>query len=60
MKFGNYDKINSEGVISENELIEDKDIIMAKVLTIREHRNDYTKVIKYEDKSKIYRTLVLI
>ena len=56
MKFGNYDKINSEGVISENELIEDKDIIMAKVLTIREHRNDYTKVIKYEDKSKIYRT----
>ena len=56
MKFGNYDKINSEGVIPENELIEDKDIIMAKVLTIREHRNDYTKVIKYEDKSKIYRT----
>ena len=56
MKFGNYDKVNKNGVIPENTLIADKDIIMAKVLPIKENRNDPTKVIKYEDQSRIYRT----
>ena len=41
--------MNKNEVIPENELIEDKDIYMAKMLIIKENRNDYTKVIKYED-----------
>jgi DNA-directed RNA polymerase II subunit RPB2 len=56
MKFGNYEKINKNGVIDENEIIEDKDIIIAKVVAIKENKNDNTKVIKYEDQSRSYRT----
>ena len=56
MKFGNYDKINKQGVMDENELVEDKDIIIAKVVVIKEHKNDNTKLIKYEDQSKSHRT----
>jgi DNA-directed RNA polymerase II subunit RPB2 len=56
MKFGNYDKINKHGVMDENELVEDKDIIIAKVVVIKDHKNDNTKVIKYEDQSRSYRT----
>ena len=56
MKFGSYDKINSDGVISENSLVQDKDIIMAKIVPIKENRNDHTKTIKYEDFSIIHRT----
>ena len=56
MKFGNYDKVNSSGVIPENTLVENRDIIIAKVLPIKDARNDPTKVLKYEDQSKIFRT----
>ena len=56
MKFGNYNKINSKGVIPENTLLENRDIIIAKVVPIKENRNDHTKIIKYEDCSKCYRT----
>ena len=56
IKFGNYDKLNSKGVIPENTLVENRDIIIAKVIPIKEARNDYTQVIKYEDHSKSYRT----
>jgi DNA-directed RNA polymerase II subunit RPB2 len=56
MKFGNYDKVNSFGVIPENTLVENRDIIISKVLPIKEARNDHTKRIKYEDQSRIYRT----
>jgi intein/homing endonuclease len=56
MKFGNYNKVNSKGVIPENTLVENRDIIISKVTPIKENRNDHTKVIKYEDQSKIYRT----
>ncbi len=56
IKFGNYEKINKDGVMDENELIEDKDIIISKVVVIKQNKNDDTKVIKYEDQSKIYRT----
>jgi DNA-directed RNA polymerase II subunit RPB2 len=56
MKFGNYDKVNSDGVIPENTLVENRDIIIAKVLPIKDARNDHTKLLKYEDHSKIYRT----
>ena len=56
MKFGNYEKVNDQGVIPENTLVKDRDIIIAKVLPIKEARNDHAKVIKYEDQSRIYRT----
>jgi DNA-directed RNA polymerase beta subunit len=56
MKFGNYNKVNSQGVIPEDTLIENRDIIIAKVLPIKENRNDHTKLIKYEDQSRIFRT----
>ncbi len=56
MKFGNYGKLNNKGVIPENTLVENKDIILGKVIPIKEHRNDHTKVIKFVDHSKIYRT----
>jgi DNA-directed RNA polymerase II subunit RPB2 len=57
MKFGNYNKIGANGVIPENTLVENRDIIIAKVLPIKENRNDHTKLIKYEDQSIIYRTI---
>ena len=56
MKFANYNKINNKGVIPENTLLENRDIIISKVIPIKENRNDHTKVIKYEDCSKCYRT----
>ena len=56
MKFGNYDKVGDNGVIPENTLVEDRDIIISKVLPIKENRNNATKTIKYEDQSRIYRT----
>ena len=56
MKFGNYNKVNSKGVVPENTLIENRDIIIAKITPIKDARNDHTKVIKYEDQSRIHRT----
>lgn len=56
MKFGNYDKVNNNGVIPENTLVENRDVIISKVLPIKDARNDHTKVMKYEDQSRIYRT----
>ena len=56
MKFGNYNKINNDGIIPENTLLENKDIIIAKMIPIKENKNDHTKLIKYEDQSKIIKT----
>ena len=56
IKFGNYDKLNSQGFIPENTLVENRDIIIAKIIPIKENRNDHTKVIKYEDQSRAYST----
>ena len=56
MKFANYNKVNSHGVIPENTLIENRDVIISKITPIKENRNDHTKVIKYEDQSRVYRT----
>lgn len=56
MKFANYDKLNQNGVIPENTRLEDRDVIISKVLPIKEARNDNTKVIKYDDYSRTYRT----
>jgi DNA-directed RNA polymerase II subunit RPB2 len=38
-------------------LVENRDVIIAKITPIKENRNDHTKVIKYEDQSKIYKTV---
>ena len=56
MKMGNYNKVNSRGIIPENTLVENRDIIISKITPIKENRNDHTKVIKFEDQSKIYKT----
>ena len=56
MNFANYDKLNNSGVVPENTFIENKDVIIGKVVPIKSNRNDQTKIIKYSDQSKIYRT----
>ena len=56
IKFGNYDKLNSQGFIPENALVENRDIIIAKIIPIKDNRNDPTKVIKFEDQSKTFKT----
>jgi DNA-directed RNA polymerase II subunit RPB2 len=56
IKHGNYSKLNVHGFIPENTEVENRDIIISKVAPIKENRNDPTKVIKYEDQSKNFRT----
>jgi DNA-directed RNA polymerase beta subunit/intein/homing endonuclease len=56
IKFGNYNKLNAQGFIPENTLVDNRDIIIAKIVPIKENRNDPTKTIKYEDQSKTFRT----
>ena len=56
IKMGNYAKLDSNGFIPDNNLIENRDIIIAKIVPIKENRNNPGKIIKYEDQSKIYRT----
>jgi DNA-directed RNA polymerase beta subunit len=56
MKFANYNKLDNHGLVPENTLIENKDIIIGKVVPIKENKNDHTKLIKYSDQSRIYRT----
>jgi DNA-directed RNA polymerase beta subunit/intein/homing endonuclease len=56
IKYGNYAKLNPQGFIEENTLVENRDIIIAKIIPIKENRNDPTKTIKYEDQSKSFRT----
>jgi DNA-directed RNA polymerase II subunit RPB2 len=56
MKYGNYGKVTNKGVIPENTLLENNDVIISKVVPIKENRNDHTKIIKYEDLSRTYRT----
>jgi len=56
MKFADYSKIGPKGVVPEDTLIENRDVIIAKIIPIKENRNDQTKVVKFEDHSRIYRT----
>lgn len=56
IKFGNYDKLNSDGFIPKDSLVENRDVIIAKTVPIKENRNDPTKTVKYEDQSKTFRT----
>ena len=55
MKIGaNYNKVNQKGLIPENELVKNRDILISKVLPI--NKNEPTKVLKYEDHSVMYRS----
>jgi DNA-directed RNA polymerase beta subunit len=56
MKFANYDKLNSKGFIKEGTLVENKDVIIGKVIPIKENKNDHRKIIKYMDQSRLYKT----
>jgi intein/homing endonuclease len=57
MKMANYEKLNADGVVPENTFIENRDIIIAKVTPIKENRNDPSKPIKFEDQSRMYRSM---
>lgn len=57
MKFGNYEKLDKNGLMPENTLVENGDIIIGKVIPIRENKNDHTKNLKYQDHSHIHRTI---
>ena len=56
LKFGNYNKLNSDGVIPPNTLVENRDVIIAKMVPIKNAKNDFTQLIKYEDQSRTYKT----
>ena len=56
MKFSNYSKIDENGLMPKNTLIENTDIVMGKVSPIKAARNDPNAKIKYEDASKCHRT----
>ena len=56
MKFGNYEKLGADGLVPENTLIENLDVIVGKVAELKRARNDHTQVIKFQDMSKCYRT----
>ena len=56
MSFGNYNKLNASGIIPQDSLVENKDVIIGKVIPIKANKCDQTKIIKYLDQSKIYRT----
>jgi DNA-directed RNA polymerase II subunit RPB2 len=56
MKFANYGKLNHSGVVPENTLLHNKDVIIGKVIPIREARTDHHQVMKFQDHSKVFRT----
>ena len=56
-KMANYNKVNSKGVMPENTLVENRDIIIAKVKPIKENKNNSAEFIKYEDQSKMYKVM---
>lgn len=55
-KFANYDKLNEDGLLDVDTRLGNNDIIMGKVVPIKENRNNNTKVIKYQDLSRNIRT----
>ena len=57
IKFANYDKLDERGMIKPNAFVENRDIIIGKVIPIKENRNDHTKVIKFQDESRMFRTI---
>ena len=56
MNLANYGKLSDQGIVPENTLLQNKDVIIGKVIPIKANRCDPTKIIKYLDQSKVYRT----
>ena len=56
VQFGNYDKLGPDGLVPENTVLENLDVIMGKVVPITDARNDPSKVKKFKDSSRCYRT----
>jgi DNA-directed RNA polymerase II subunit RPB2 len=56
VKFANYDKLNDDGIVPENTKLDNRDVIIGKVIPIKEARNDHSALLKYRDQSKVYRT----
>jgi DNA-directed RNA polymerase II subunit RPB2 len=55
MKFGNYDKVNTKGVVPQNTFLENGDVIIAKKTPIKENRNNPAQVMKFDDQSRTVR-----
>ena len=51
----NYDKLMSNGLLPENTRVENKDVILGKVIPIKENRNIHKGRLKCRPKSE-YRT----
>ena len=56
MKFANYSKLGSDGLVPHNTHLSNKDIIVGKYSPIRAHRNDPTKTVKHKDSSMMFRS----
>ena len=56
MAMANYEKLQPDGLMAENTLIENRDIIIGKVVSIKENRNDPSQPIKFIDRSVMMRT----
>jgi DNA-directed RNA polymerase II subunit RPB2 len=55
MKFADYSKLAPDGTVPEGTMIHGGDVIIGKVVPIRDARGDQNKVIKYQDHSKVYK-----
>jgi DNA-directed RNA polymerase II subunit RPB2 len=55
MKFANYEKIGANGLVPENTHITNRDVIISKIVPIKINKTDITKVVKYEDQSRVFR-----
>ena len=56
IKFANYAKLQENGFMAEDEFVENRDVIIGKVVPIKENKNDPTKKIKFDDHSISFRT----
>ena len=56
MKLANYDKLGPNGLVAEGTRLNSRDIVIGKVMPIREARNDVSQVAKFSDQSRIFRT----
>ena len=57
MKMGNYSKLNPlTGFVPENEHLANREVYIGKKVQIKENRNEPSKVFKYDDQSRIFRT----
>jgi DNA-directed RNA polymerase II subunit RPB2 len=55
MKMGNYDKLNPNGFMNENERVDENDIIIGKVMRSKFKQNTFNNEFIYKDNSQIVR-----